>query len=238
MRRYNIVMSKPRDEQTVATLQFDPSQKEFEAYLDAQLRFVSCHIGDLSAELQSVYPRIERQFKRIRNKYFHNESGPILRVAHNAQYTIFLYQLARSAFENGTRQIADKIYSLLRIASSADLYYEVALPEVWSCDHPLGAVIGRGLFGRDATLFFSQNCNIGNNRGVYPKINGNLHMYSGSSLLGETQAYGNVVLSNGACAIDAGELRDCVVFGRSPGLVIKPLAHEQFIRLSPLALSA
>ena len=233
MRRYSIAMS----EQTVTALQFDPGQSEFEAYLDVQLRLVGCQNCDVLAELSAVYPRIARQFKRIRNKYFQNEHGSVLHVAHNAQYTIFLYQLARAAFENEKRLLADKIYALLRIASCADLYYEVALPDLWACDHPLGAVIGRGEFARDATLFFSQSCNIGNNRGVYPQITGNLHMYANSSLLGDTRICGSVVLSNGACAIDAGELHDCLVFGRSPELIIKPLSHEQFRKLSPLTLS-
>lgn len=215
-------------------LQFDPGRREFEAYLNVQLGLVGCQIDDLSAELLAVYPRIERQFGRIRNKYFHNERGPVLHVAHNAQYTIFLYRLSRAAFDNGRRLLADKIYSLLRIVSSADLFYEVNLPEFWTCDHPLGSVIGRGEFARNATLSFSQNCTVGNNRGIFPRIAGNLHMYAGSSLLGDTQVHGNVVLSNGSCAIDAGELRDCLVFGRSPDLTIKPLSAEQFSKLSPL----
>jgi serine O-acetyltransferase len=230
-------MSEPAGRTIASTLQFDPGQKEFEAYLGTQLGLVSCQIRDLSTELSVVYPRIERQFGRIRNKYFRNDKGPLLRVAHNAQYTIFLYQLARCTFENGNRSIADRIYSLLRIVSSIDLYYEVKLPELWACDHPLGSVIGRGQFTPDATLFFTQNCNIGNNRGIYPQIEGNLHMYANASLLGDTRIRGNVVLSNGAYALDAGELRDCLVFGRSPDLVIKPLAREQFVKLSPLVLN-
>lgn len=236
MRRYNIVMSKRGDEKLLSALQFDPSRSEFEAFLNIQLNLVGCQIDDISGELPSVYSCIERQFRRIRNKYFQGESGPVLHVAHNAQYTIFLYRLARAAFANGRRSIADRIYALLRIASSADIYYEVILPELWACDHPLGAVIGRGDFSPEATLFFSQNCNIGNNRGIYPQIAGNLHMYANSSVLGDTQIYGDVVLSNGACAIDAGELRDCMVFGRSPDLIIKRLAPDQFPKLSPLIL--
>jgi serine O-acetyltransferase len=213
-------------------LQFDPGKTEFEAYLGAQLGFVNCRLRDLSGELDAVYLRIERQFGGIRNKYFRNGNSPVLRVAHNAQYTIFLYHLARCAFENNKSGIADKIYALLRVASGVDLYYEVKLPEFWACDHPLGSVIGRARFESRATLFFAQNCNIGNNRGVYPQIDGNFHMYAGSSLLGDTRIHGNVVLSNGACVINGGHLSDCLIFGRSPHLTIKPLSKECFAEIT------
>jgi hypothetical protein len=53
-------------------------------------------------------------------------------------------------------------------------------------------------------------------------------MYGNTTLLGRTRISGNVVLANGACAIDAGELRDCFVFGRSPHLIIKPLTQARF----------
>ena len=114
------------------------------------------------------------------------------------------------------------------MVSSVDISYEVKLPALWGCDHPLASVIGRGEFDPGATFFFAQNCNIGNNRGVYPKIAGNLHMLPNSALLGDTSISGNVVLANGAYVIDGGELSDCIVFGREPELVIKPLSAERF----------
>jgi serine O-acetyltransferase len=214
-------------------LQFDPSRDEFEAFLDVLLALVGLRRAQLAIEIGSVYPIVEGQFARIRNKYYRHNGKPVLRVAHNAQCTILLYHLARAAHEKHGRVVADKIYMLLRIVSSADLYYEVALPELWACDHPLGSVIGRGGFSRQSTLFFSQNCNVGNNRGVYPRVTGNLHMMANSSLLGDTQVVGNVVLSNGACALDAGKLADCIVFGRSPEPIIKPLTEARFRDLSP-----
>ena len=214
-------------------LQFDPSQEEFDAFLDLQLRLVGLRLSDLSGEMQDIYQRVEEQFGRIRNKYYRSGDAPVLRLGHNAQYTILLYHMARSAFAGGRRGTADKIYSLLRMVSGVDLYYEVALPKFWGCDHPLGSVIGRGHFGKDASLFFSQNCNIGNNNEVLPRITGNLYMLANSSALGATHITGNVLLANGTCAIDAGELAECVVFGRSPNLSIKSITAARFRELTP-----
>ena len=218
-------------------LEFDPSREEFEAFLDLQLALVGLRLNSVLAEVVGIYPLVERQFARIRSKYYMEAGGPIVRVAHNAQYTIILYLLSRALFLGGKRQRADRVYALLRMVSGVDLYYEVALPELWSCDHPLGSVIGRGQFSPEATLFFSQNCNIGNNNRIYPRIAGNLLMLPNSSLLGETNIMGNVVLSNGAYVVDAGELSDCIVFGRSPSLTIKHLDADRFRELNILALT-
>jgi serine O-acetyltransferase len=213
-------------------LRFDPGREDFESLLGTQLGMVGLRLTDVAAELPAIYARLGTLFSGMRNKYFRNESGPVLRTAHNAQYTIFLYELSRAVFDAGRRPQADRIYALLRMASSVDLFYEVKLPERWGCDHPLGSVIGRGKFAPGATLFFSQNCNIGNNRRVFPEIAGNLHMTANSSLLGKTRVTGNVFLANGACAIDAGELADCFVFGRSPNLTLKPLSTAEFKALT------
>lgn len=213
-------------------LQFDPSREEFEAFLDLQLGLVGLRFGDALSDVHATYLVIEKQFGRIRNKYYHIGECPILRLGHNAQYTIFLYQLSRALFSSDERLAADKVYSLLRMVSGVDLYYEVVLPELWHCDHPLGSVIGRAQFSGQASLSFTQNCNVGNNRGIFPRVTGNLHMYANTTLLGDTCVSGNVVLANGTCVIDGGELSNCMVFGRSPDLVIKPLAAVHFEKLS------
>lgn len=213
-------------------LQFYPSQSEFEAFLDRQMDLVGLNVGDVGDAAQATYLKVATIFSRIRGKYFRIVSGPVLRVAHNAQYTIFLYELSRAVFERGEQEKADRIYALLRMVSGVDLYYEVKLPELWGCDHPLGSVIGRGEFAPESTLFFSQNCNVGNNRGVQPEIHGNLHMAGNSALLGKTCVAGNVFLANGACVIDGGNLSDCLIFGRSPHLIVKPLSNERFAQMT------
>jgi serine O-acetyltransferase len=215
------------------TLQFDPSREEFEAFLNLQLGLVGLTLVELSSEMPPIYQRLAEQFSRVKNKYYHRGDVPVLRLGHNAQYTVLLYHMARSAFADGRRGVADRIYSLLRMVSGADLYYEVALPKFWGCDHPLGSVIGRGHFDDGSSLFFSQNCNIGNNGGIFPRISGSLYMLSNSSVLGKTHVTGNVLLANGACAIDAGDLADCIVFGRSPNLSIKPITSERYREMTP-----
>lgn len=213
-------------------LSIEPSRAQFEGFLARQLDFVALPLQEVRQEIDLAYSLLAPQFARIRNKYFNVAGGPVLRLGQNAQYTIFLYRLSRILFERGRWLEADKVYALLRTVSGADIFYEVELPLLWWCDHPLGSVIGRGSFDPQSTLVFSQNSNIGNNRGIYPEIGGNLYMYGNTTLLGQIRIAGNVVLSNGATVIDAGELRDCLVFGKSPDLIIKPLSGEKFAEIN------
>jgi len=112
--------------------------------------------------------------------------------------------------------------------TACDLYYEVALPVKTSCDHPIGAVIGRGSFSNDSSLQFSSGCNIGNNNGVYPKIEGNLLKLPGSTLVGNTLIRGNVVMGKGAYLKDAGLIENKIVFGNDPKNIFKNLSPEVF----------
>ena len=214
-------------------LSIEPSREKFEEFLSRQFDFVAMPLSEVRAEVEATYPLLAKQFARIGNKYFKGAGGPVLRLGHSAQYMIFLYALSRRLFEGGRKLEADKIYLLLRTVSGADIFYEVALPLLWFSDHPLGSVIGRGRFAPESSFVFSQNSNIGNNNGIYPEISGNLYMYGNTTLLGRTHIAGNVVLANGACAIDAGELRDCFVFGRSPDLIVKPLSQARFDEINP-----
>ncbi|MBX3520736.1 MAG: hypothetical protein KF835_12060 [Xanthobacteraceae bacterium] len=219
-------------------LLIEPSREKFEEFLSRQFDFVALPLAEVRQEVEAVYPLLAKQFARIRNKYFRGGRGPVLRLGHSAQYMMFLYALSRRLAEAGRRLEADKIYLLLRTVSGADIYYEVALPLLWFSDHPLGSVIGRGKFAPDSSLVFSQNSNIGNNNGVYPEISGNLYMYGNTTLLGRTRILGNVVLANGACVIDSGDLKDCFVFGRSPDLMVKPLSQVRFDEITPFIAGA
>ena len=105
---------------------------------------------------------------------------------------------------------------------SADLYYEVELPQVFRLDHPVGSVMGRAKYGNN--FFFCQGCTVGNNKGVYPVIGENVSMLSGSKILGKCDIGDNVTLSANSYVKDTDVPANTVVFGSSPKLIFKALA--------------
>ena len=117
------------------------------------------------------------------------------------------------------RSVCDKIYALNRALSSADLYYEVELPDIFTFDHPLGAVMGRAEYADYFT--FSQGCTVGNNNGVCPRFGKRVFMMSDSKVVGGCRIGDNVIIGANACIKDQDVPSNSIVFGESPNLVIK-----------------
>src|SRR5690606_27406824 len=113
----------------------------------------------LARVMPDVLLRVERCFAQASNKYYRRDGEVYFSPWHSGQYTIFLYFLANTLFvadRNAHRALADKLYYLTRALNGLDLYYEVEMPDIFFLDHPLGSVIGRGVFGNFFT--FSQQC--------------------------------------------------------------------------------
>lgn len=117
------------------------------------------------------------------------------------------------------RLVCDKLYGISKIISACDLYYEVEMPEIWSCDHPMGSVMGRAKYGN--YFSFSQGCTVGNNHGIYPVIGEHVSMLSNSKILGNSHIGNNVIVAANTYIKDTDIPDNSLVFGQSPNLIIK-----------------
>ena len=161
---------------------------------------------------------------------FKTELGEIkFNPFHSVQYMTFLYIIANELYCNQISSIlADKLYYLNKTMNGLDLFYAVALPEVWSAEHPVGSVLGRAKYGEG--FFFYQGCTVGGNRGkdrvlYYPQIGYNVKMYANSSLIGKCHIGDNVILGAGTLVKDTDIPSNSIVFGQSPNLIIKENKH-------------
>lgn len=214
-----------------------PSEETYIQYMKSVLAIAS--IG--SAEWPAIYRSIEEikpyllsRFRVNRSKYFsdNQKKEVYLRSWHYSQLVLVLHALARHLHLNDLSFLGERVYFAMVSHTSCDVFYEVDLPVMSSCDHPLGAVIGRGYFGTNSLLQFSSGCNIGNNNGVYPEIDGNLIMLPGATVVGSTHICGNVVLGKGAYLKDAGLIENKIVFGSYPQNTFKDLSLDVFKSLS------
>jgi len=215
--------------------EFLPSEKEFFEFLKVRFSTVGLdfeefyEIGIIERSLQIL----EKRFSLIRTKYFTNSINSKARFSatHYSGHALILYQIARECFLDGRVDLAERVYFLNISTTSADLHYEIDLPLRTGCDHPFGTVIGRAEFSSKATLFFNQQCTIGGNFDTfgepkYPKIDGSLFLHPKASLVGENFISGLVILGNSSYVKDFGELKDCLVFGESPNLIVKTLSEQ------------
>lgn len=157
------------------------------------------------------------------NKYFNGK----INAFNGVMYCNFLYQLSRGVYRGGNTELADKLYSLNRMLHGVELFYEISLPAHWSCEHPLGAVMGRAQYGD--YFFFYQGCTVGGSRHQgrlsYPTIGSHVMMYSNSKVLGRSHIGDYVTLSANAYVINEDIPDNCMVFGQSPNLIIKKRVH-------------
>tara|TARA_R110002126_G_scaffold181187_2_gene329930 strand:- start:16438 stop:17067 length:630 start_codon:yes stop_codon:yes gene_type:complete len=170
---------------------------------------------------EKVFNRCEFNFSKNINKYYSKSGEAYFNPYHSGQYTVFLYFFSNTIFkeQKDCLQLANKIYYLNRIMNACDLFYEVALPEIFMLDHPLGSVIGRGKIGN--YFAFSQNCTVGNNNNIFPVIGEHVKMSANSVILGNSNIGNNVILGAGACVKDENIPENSLVFGNSPNLIIK-----------------
>ena len=185
----------------------------------------SDHNGIIPESIDTVLGMVEDCFSYSANKYYRENNAVIFNPFHSGQYSIFLYFLSNHIYTRyGDSVLSDKIYCLNKSLNSVDLFYEVTLPCIFSTDHPVGSVIGRATYSD--FFFFSQNCTVGNNKGIYPVIGKNVTMFSGAKIIGNSRIGNGSVISANSLVKDQDVPPNSIVFGVSPHLVFKPLPKK------------
>jgi serine O-acetyltransferase len=152
------------------------------------------------------------------------DGGGGVNPCHSGQYLIYLYFFSNVCSNIGEKNLADKLYYLNKIMHSVDIYHEVALPESFFFEHPVGTVLGRAKYGNK--FFAMQNCTVGGNKGKYPIIGENVKLYSGAKILGNCIIGDNVSVSANTYIKDTDIPDDTIVFGTYPNLILKFLQHN------------
>lgn len=156
-------------------------------------------------------------FRRSNCKYFDEQKG--LNPFNSVMYCNYLYWVGHLLYKSGHAEIADKVYYLNKLLNAVDLFYAIEFPEHWSCEHPLGSVMGRARYGD--YFFFYQGCTVGGNHGEYPVIGNNVTMYSNSKVLGKSHIGNNVIVGANAYVKDTDIPDNSMVFGQFPNLIVK-----------------
>lgn len=174
---------------------------------------------------------MEENYKGVQDKYTFNGGifpSPYISV----QWMNFLYRLAHKIYVRSggvTPKEADQVYYLNKVLHSIDWFYQIALPTHFLCEHPLGSVLGKAKYGD--YFFVYQGTTVGGNRSdgrlYYPSLGDNVIMYANATVLGNTCIGNNVVISADTYIINEKIPDNCIVFGKSPELVIKQKSEKE-----------
>ncbi len=170
----------------------------------------------IDGEIQNAFDKYYIIANASKNKYFKDAKFSIY---HSDQYAILLYLLGHCLIKRSL-ELAEKLYYLNKVMHSIDLYPEVKLPNIFCFFHPVGTVIGRANYNDYFTI--SQNCTVGNNKGLYPTMGRLVSLMAGSMVLGSSTIGNNCIISTGTIVKDQVVPENSIVFGVSPNIIIKP----------------
>lgn len=167
--------------------------------------------------------KLERNFEKVRSGYFRREGQVAFKLEHSVQYSIFLYRLSHELYLDGFEETASYVYYLNKIMHNVDWFYAIELPDFFSAEHPLGTVLGRAKYSN--YFFVYQGVTVGGNRRgdtiFYPQFGENVLLYANSTVLGDARIGRNVIISANTYIKDESVPDNCIVFGRSPNLIVK-----------------
>ncbi|MCO4781860.1 MAG: transferase [Candidatus Cloacimonetes bacterium] len=183
----------------------------------------------LKDNIEKALLRCEKCFVGGAEKSYELEGQAFFNHFHSDQYSIFLYYLSNSLYQDERpNDIAERVYCLNKALNGLDLFYEVEMPEVFFLEHPVGSVIGRAKYGEK--FRFSQNCTIGSHKGIYPIIGDNVAMMVGSKVIGDCKVGDNVIISVNSFVLNTNIPSNSLVFGSSPHLIVKSRPSSYFMK--------
>jgi serine O-acetyltransferase len=171
--------------------------------------------------------RIEHCFFHIRRRYYHTEGETRFDHLHTDQYTAFLYFFGNTVHRaNGDPSLAAKSYALNKALHGLDLYFAVAMPDIFYFMHPVGTVIGRGTF--EDFLCVYQNCSIGADleAQVHPRFGRGVTMFAGSRVIGDCTVGSNCLIAAGTLILNANVSDNTVSFGQHPNVQSRTTQHD------------
>ena len=155
----------------------------------------------LTSTITGALARIEECFSHIDNKYFFDGHDVVFSHLHGDQYAMWLYFLSNELFrQDGDPIICSKLFLLNKALHGCDIFYEVALPDIFLLVHPLGTVLGRG---RYADYFVAyQRCGVGSNHDIYPTFGEHVTLRPGAAVLGKSNIGAQCQIATDSLVLD------------------------------------
>ena len=166
---------------------------------------------------------IEVNYKGFPNNRFWDGKEVVFSPYMSVEWMNLLYRLSHVLYHNKANIAENQVNYLNKIMHSNDWFYEIDLPAHFHSEHPLGSVLGRAEYGD--YFFVYQGTTVGGNRKhgelYYPIIGRNVILFANAAVLGDTHIGNNVVISAGTYIINEDIPDNCIVFGKSPNIVIR-----------------
>lgn len=122
-------------------------------------------------------------------------------VLQSSQHCIFLYYLSNTIWRrSGDTAAATRLFLMNKAFNGIDLFYEIAMPEVFYIGHSVGIVLAKATYGNYLVLY--QNSTVGRHKDQIPVIGDRVVLYPNTAVIGRSVIGDDAVLSQGVSAVN------------------------------------
>ena len=143
-------------------------------------------------------------------------------VLQSSQHCIYLYFLANTIWRrSGDMAAPTRLFLMNKALNGIDLFYEIAMPEVFYIGHSVGIVLAKATYGNHLVLY--QNSTVGRHKDQVPVIGDRVVLYPNSAVIGRSVVEDDCVVSQGTSVINKRTPKGSMVFPGAPGeLAFRP----------------
>ena len=142
-------------------------------------------------------------------------------VLQSSQHCIYLYFLANTIWEkSGDTAAPTRLFLMNKALNGIDLFYEIAMPEVFYIGHSAGIVLAKATYGNHLVLY--QNSTIGRHKTDIPVIGDRVVVYPNSAIIGRSVVGDDAVISQGTSVINKTVPAGQMAFRSGDGLAFSP----------------
>lgn len=212
------------------------SKEELSNYVNSQISTFfpdnKNHPDELQRYMDEILYRTEYCFSKVNAKNFFDGNDVLFNHLNADQYAMFLYFASNTLYKNNSdTNLCTKIFLLNRYLYSIDVYYEVALPDIFLFVHAIGTVLGRASYS-DYCIFYQQ-CNVGgspdaHDKLIYPTLSEHLTMHPNSCILGNCIVDKNCTMAAGSMLLNTNLNAQTLYIGNPRDNVMKSRVREHY----------
>lgn len=176
--------------------------------------------------------RVEHCFTHIKRKYYQRNKVVLFDHLNGDHMATLLYFFANTVWrETGDTELPTRLFYLNKILHGLDMFYSLAMPDIFMLVHPVGTVLGNARY-QDYLVVY-QNVTVGaDEAGIYPSFGSGTVLYAKSAVIGECRFGNDVVLGANAFILNTDVPAGSLVVGQYPAHRIVPsrsaVAHRVF----------
>ena len=143
-------------------------------------------------------------------------------VLQSSQHAIYLYFLANTIWRrSGETESPTRLFLMNKALNGIDLFYEIAMPQVFYIGHSVGIVLAKATYGEFLVLY--QNSTVGRHKDQIPVIGQRVVLYPNTAVIGRSVVEDDAVVSQGVSVVNKHVPKGAMAFAGPPGeLVFRP----------------